>query len=264
MEQSSGSSACTSEPERKRILIYCRVSTVAQVSGHSLEVQMKRCKEYCRSKGHKAIRYFNDVCSGNIPLEDRTGFRGILNHLRNHEAEGICIAHVDRLTRDASELRQTTNLFNKKNWLFLCMEPDLDITNPMQCVQLNIMGAVAQLERAQISKRTKDVLDALKKEGRITGRTPLGKKIVISESGVKYLLDNPTELAIIERVKALCESKEVKYTLKAITKKLGEEGHVNRKGTTEWSVGQVSSIINYIKKQDREEEEECSSSEYEG
>ena len=47
-----------------KAVAYCRVSTIVQEEGRSLEFQVKKCQDFCELKGYDLIEVIEDVESG--------------------------------------------------------------------------------------------------------------------------------------------------------------------------------------------------------
>ena len=85
----------------KRMIAYRRVSTDDQADkGYSLPSQLESIKRYAAQLGYTIVADFADDCSGTIPLGDRPEGKKAAAMLRNRDADGIIVHHVDRLSRD--------------------------------------------------------------------------------------------------------------------------------------------------------------------
>lgn len=86
----------------QRAVIYCRVSSIKQVSeGSGLASQETRCREYATAKGYEVLEVFRDEgLSGK--LMDRPQMRAMLAFLGRYRKEGliVIIDDISRLARD--------------------------------------------------------------------------------------------------------------------------------------------------------------------
>ncbi|MBU0460895.1 MAG: recombinase family protein [Nanoarchaeota archaeon] len=152
----------------KQVAIYCRVSTEDQTLEQQKEPLIKRCK-------HEGWEYhvFEEKISG--AKVSRTQLDLMMYALRNREFNTVLVWKLDRLGRSLSHLMQLVEEFNNKNIQFICLSPDVDTKSAQGMFFLQIMGAVAELERQMIRERVKVKLDYLKRKGVRLGRPPGSK-----------------------------------------------------------------------------------------
>ena len=80
---------------------------------------------------------------------------------------------LDRLARSLSHLLSVIAELDAKGAHFKSLADPIDTTTPQGRFALQVLGAVAELERALIQERTKDGLRAAKKRGRVGGNPKL-------------------------------------------------------------------------------------------
>ncbi len=85
----------------------------------------------------------------------------------------LVVARLDRLARSLSHLLAVIAELDAKGAHFKSLADPIDTTTPQGRFALQVLGAVAELERALIQERTKDGLRAAKKRGRIGGNPKL-------------------------------------------------------------------------------------------
>jgi hypothetical protein len=85
----------------------------------------------------------------------------------------LVVARLDRLARSLSHLLSVIAELDAKGAHFKSLADPIDTTTPQGRFALQVLGAVAELERALIQERTKDGLRAAKKRGRIGGNPKL-------------------------------------------------------------------------------------------
>jgi DNA invertase Pin-like site-specific DNA recombinase len=114
-------------------------------------------------------REFEDFCSGGTT--NRPGLKSCLDFIR--EGDCLVVHSMDRLARNLPDMlklvadltaKGVTVKFNKENLTFTGEK------NPMQDLQLAVMGAVAQFELAMIRERQREGVAAAKKAGKHCGR----------------------------------------------------------------------------------------------
>ena len=89
--------------DQTKAVIYCRVSSVAQVAkGHGIASQETRCREFARMKHYDVQEVFKDeAVSGGVI--DRPGMLSMLAYLKKHKRGGghtVIIDDISRLARD--------------------------------------------------------------------------------------------------------------------------------------------------------------------
>ena len=142
---------------KKKFVAYYRVSTDKQgKSGLGLEAQEKAVKKYLKTywPPHES---FTEVESGKN--NKRPELHKALKLCKKLKAT-LIVAKLDRLSRD---LHFITSLDKAKIKFVCCDMPEANN------LTINLMGVLAQWEREQISKRTKDALQALKARGKKLG-----------------------------------------------------------------------------------------------
>jgi DNA invertase Pin-like site-specific DNA recombinase len=85
----------------------------------------------------------------------------------------LVVARLDRLARSLSHLLSVIAELDARGAHFKSLADPIDTTTPQGRFALQVLGAVAELERALIQERTKDGLRAARKRGRIGGNPGL-------------------------------------------------------------------------------------------
>lgn len=147
---------------------YIRVSTAKQGrSGLGLEAQQDALRRFAESEGFRFLETFRDVESGKH--DDRPELAKALE-LAGKQKAPIIVAKLDRLSRDVHYISGLM----KHRVPFIVAELGAD-TDPFL---LHLYAALAEKERALISKRTKDALKAAKARGvRIGGLRSKGEEL---------------------------------------------------------------------------------------
>lgn len=148
--------------------IYARVSTEEQ----TLEQQEESLIEYCKQRGWEYSIY-EEKASG--AKENRTELDRLMQDLRSRKFSAVLVYKLDRLGRSLKHLIQLVEEFNNKNIQFICLSPEVDTKSANGRFFIQVIGAVAELERELIIERTKLKLDYLKRQGKKLGR-PKGSK----------------------------------------------------------------------------------------
>ena len=134
---------------------YIRVSTAKQGrSGLGLEAQQAALAKFAEAEGFRFLHTFQENESG--ADDDRPALNAAINRARKAKAP-IIVAKLDRLSRD---VHYVSGLM-KHRVPFIVAELGID-TDPFM---LHLFAALAEKERAMISRRTKDALAAAKARG---------------------------------------------------------------------------------------------------
>lgn len=207
-----------------RTVGYIRVSTEEQASS-SLGLDAQRIKIDAMATLKSDIDLIDVVVDAGFSARsmERPGMRKVQDMVDAGEVDCVVIAKLDRLTRRMLDLCLLVTKFEERGVKLISIEEGLDMTTPVGELVMHIMGAVAHWERREIGKRTSDALKAAQRKGQRLGAVPYGK--ARAEDGA--LIDNPRELAAIERMRAL---KSQGLTLAAIGAQLYSEGIATRRG----------------------------------
>jgi DNA invertase Pin-like site-specific DNA recombinase len=87
--------------------------------------------------------------------------------------ETLVVVRLDRLARSVSHLLAVIEQLEANGAHFRSLHDPIDTTTPQGMFSLQVLGAVAQLERALIAERTKAGLNAARSRGRIGGNPGL-------------------------------------------------------------------------------------------
>lgn len=135
---------------------YIRVSTVEQNTDRQLA-------------GVKLDKVFTDKCSGGST--NRPALQEMLDWIR--EEDVLYVHSMDRLARSLVDLRGVVDQVNAKGAVVKFVKENLEFAgqdSPMSDLMLNLLGAVAQFERALIRERQREGIEAAKKRGVYRGR----------------------------------------------------------------------------------------------
>src|SRR6185312_13961705 len=148
-----------SAPPASRLIGYARVSTEDQGTDPQ--------RDELRAAGCEPI--LAEHASG----ADRT--RPVLARLLREiqPGETLVVVRLDRLARSVSHLLAVIEQLEAKGAHFRSLRDPIDTTTPQGMFSLQVLGAVAQLERALIAERTKAGLRAARSRGRIGGNPGL-------------------------------------------------------------------------------------------
>ena len=142
-----------------KVAIYCRVSTEDQFA----EKQEVSCLEFCERNKFEVFKVYKDVISGST--QSRPAFNELLEDMRHYKFDTVMVTKLDRLGRSLQHLLGLFEEFQRKSIHFIAITQNIDTTSSSGRLQLQIMGAFAEFERAIIVERTLEGLKN-KKEGK--------------------------------------------------------------------------------------------------
>jgi DNA invertase Pin-like site-specific DNA recombinase len=92
---------------------------------------------------------------------------GLLREIRPGDI--LVVVRLDRLARSVSHLLEVIEGLERNGAHFKSIRDPIDTSTPQGMFSLQVLGAVAQLERSLISERTKASLRAAKARGKVLG-----------------------------------------------------------------------------------------------
>ena len=227
-----------SDTLKPRYISYLRVSTLQQGrSGLGIEAQRKAVTDFLNGGCWELLDEYVETESGR--KDERPSLERALAACRIHQAT-LVVAKVDRLTRSSAFLHQ---LLAGGVELAFCDLPE--VSGPTGKFLLNQMAAIAELEAAMISQRTKAALAAAKARGVKLGcpanATPEGRKKGGQES-VKRRREAAAKFKadILPIVMDLRE--EEGLSLSAVARRLNEQS-IKTPRNKDWTAVQVSRIL---------------------
>jgi DNA invertase Pin-like site-specific DNA recombinase len=150
-----------------RIALYARVSTS---NGHQdPEMQLAELREYAGRRGWEIVGEYTDQgVSGS--KESRPELNRLMTdaHLRRFDA--VLVWKIDRFGRSLKHLVNALADLGAYGVAFVSLRDNLDLSTPSGRLMFQIIGAMAEFERALIQERVKAGLRNAKAKGRRLGR----------------------------------------------------------------------------------------------
>ena len=136
---------------------YARVSTQDQDNAMQLDALAKLgCQVVYEEKGSGSTR------------KGRKELARCLASLR--KGDTLCVYKIDRIARSLFDLLDILHHLEKVGAAIKSVTEPLDTTNPMGVFMIQVLGAVAQLERSMIRERSMAGQRAARARGRVPGR----------------------------------------------------------------------------------------------
>ena len=154
-------------PEPKKAIIYCRVSTEDQaISGGSLASQEAACKRFAADSGYSVDKAFIER-GESAKTQNRTEFKKMLGYCAQSKRtiSAVIVWKTDRLTRNLDDLLAITKNLSKIGISVLTVT-ETNGNDPEAVMIRNLNGVFAQYETDKNSERTKAGMIQAIKEGR--------------------------------------------------------------------------------------------------
>ncbi|OGQ59725.1 MAG: DNA invertase [Deltaproteobacteria bacterium RIFCSPLOWO2_02_FULL_53_8] len=146
-----------------RTFLYARVSTTDQTTQNQL-MEVKAAGFTI-----EAHRVIEETVSGSVPASERKGFNKLLERMESGDV--LIVTKLDRLGRNAMDVRQTVELLDSKGIKVHCLAlGGVDLTSAAGKMTMQVLGAVAEFERDLLIERTHAGLQRAKSEGKSLGR----------------------------------------------------------------------------------------------
>ena len=162
-----------------RIYAYCRVSK--NDGSMTIENQTHQIEKWAKNNNIKVSAYYKDECKGYTPIEKRSQLPVLLDNLRNGDT--VIVVEVSRLHRSAAGLEKVYRIITEeKQAEFITTDDDEKILcttgtdkddllqTSMKKIILTVLATMAEIEKKNISARTKRALAERRSRGKTLGR----------------------------------------------------------------------------------------------
>jgi DNA invertase Pin-like site-specific DNA recombinase len=146
--------------------VYARVSTLDQEP----ENQLQELRRYVAARGWQATEYVDHGVSGT--RESRPALDRMMRDARRRRIDAVVCWRLDRLGRSLRHLITSLEELEKLGVAFVSINEGIDATTPAGRLQMHILGAIAEFERARIVERVRAGLARARAQGRRLGRPP--------------------------------------------------------------------------------------------
>ena len=144
--------------------LYVRVSTLDQNDG----MQRTELRLYCARMGWTMIEYAEKKSS----VRKRPAYDQLMADARERKFDVVLVFMLDRWARSLKDLLNSIGALNSSGIRFICPRQgiDTDHQNPVAVLTMQILGAVAQFERAIIVERVRAGVKEAQRAGKHCGR----------------------------------------------------------------------------------------------
>ena len=178
------------------VVAYCRVSTDKSDQLNSLETQKEFFQSYCRRNHLSLIHTYADEGISGTKTKNRTEFLRMMCDADKGLFEQVIVKDVSRLARNTVDLLQSVRKLKSLNIETVFITSDMKSMGNSEFV-LTLMGAMAQEESSNISKRVKFGKRENAKKGRVPNIVYGYDKIPGNYFNLKI---NPDESKIIKQI----------------------------------------------------------------
>lgn len=147
-----------------RAALYARVSTTDQTCSN----QLLELRRYAEARGWMFAEYVDEGVSG--AKESRPALDRLLKDCRRRRLDALVVWRLDRLGRNLRHLILTLDELAVLGVAFVSLNEGIDTSTPAGRLQLHILGAIAEFERARIAERVRLGVARAKAQGRRLGR----------------------------------------------------------------------------------------------
>jgi DNA invertase Pin-like site-specific DNA recombinase len=171
-------SATASKPERPlqtitktastqvRVVLYSRVSTL---NLQDPELQARELREYAQRRGWQIVReYVDRGVSGS--KDSRPALNELLLAVHQRKCDIVLVWKLDRLGRSLRHLVNILAELEARGVAFVSLRDNLDLSTPSGRLMFNVIGAMAEFERALIQERVKAGIRNARAKGKRIGR----------------------------------------------------------------------------------------------
>ena len=149
-----------------RAAISARVSTFDQEP----ENQLQELRRYVGARGWAAVEYVDRGVSG--AKERRPALDDLLRDAKRRRFDVLVCWRLDRLGRNLKHLITLLEELQALGIAFVSLAEGIDATTPAGKLQVHILAAIAEFERARIAERVRAGLARVRARGQRLGRRP--------------------------------------------------------------------------------------------
>ena len=191
MANSHDLKATRSDRRNVRCAIYARKSTEEGLAQpfNSLDAQRESAEAYILSQRHMGWtileRRYEDggYSGGNL---DRPALHALMEDIQSGQVDCVVVYKVDRLSRSLLDFARLMGIFEERGVSLVSVTQQLNTTDSLGRLTLNILLSFAQFERELIAERTRDKMRAARRKGKwLGGRPILGYDVDLTGGGLK-------------------------------------------------------------------------------
>lgn len=213
---------------------YLRTSSRSNIDGDSGPRQRQAIDEYAKRCSYTVVKEFHDVAvSGADPIDTRPGFQKLLDYMAGDGAKVILVENASRFARDLVVQMTGHKLLHDLGYELIPVDAPNHFTDdtPTAAMVRQILGAVAQFEKAQLVAKLRGARDRKSKE--------LGRRV---EGNHGYRVDSPYLIKEAKRLARKSPKTGKAKSLREIASELAQLGYTTANGRP-FSASQVQRLI---------------------
>lgn len=213
---------------------YLRTSSRTNLDGDSGPRQFQAVEEYAKRHGIKIVKEFHDAAvSGADQIDTRPGFQDLLEYMAGNGAKMILVENASRFARDLVVQMTGHKLLHDLGYELIPVDAPNHFTEdtPTAAMVRQILGAVAQFEKAQLVAKLKGARDRKSRA--------LGRRV---EGNHGYKVDKPKLIEEAKRLARKSPKTGKARSLRVIAEELAQLGYTTASGLP-FSASQVQRLI---------------------
>src|SRR5712691_8213691 len=162
-----------------RVALYARVSTL---NGQDPEMQLRELREYVvRRNWSVSAEYIDQGVSGS--KESRPALNRLMADAHQGRFDAVLVWKIDRFGRSLKHLVVSLAELGGLGVAFISFRDNLDLSTPSGRLMFQIIGAMAEFERALIQERVRAGLRNARNKGKRLGRP----RVIVNASQIASL-----------------------------------------------------------------------------
>ena len=148
------------------VALYARVSTL---NNQDPEMQLSELREYSERRGWQVVEEYTDRGMSGCK-ESRPALNRLMSDALHRHFDAILVWKIDRFGRSLKHLVNALADLSVLGVAFISVRDNLDLSTPSGRLMFQIIGAMAEFERALIQERVRAGLRNARAKGRRLGR----------------------------------------------------------------------------------------------
>jgi DNA invertase Pin-like site-specific DNA recombinase len=162
-----------------RVALYARVSTL---NNQDPEMQLAEQREYAERRGWQIVDEFIDQgVSGS--KESRPALNRLMSDACRRRFDAVLVWKIDRFGRSLKHLVNSLAELSALGVAFVSLRDNLDLSTPSGRLMFQIIGTMAEFERALIQERVRAGLRNARAKGKRLGRP----RIIVNTARIRDL-----------------------------------------------------------------------------
>lgn len=142
--------------ESAKVYIYTRVSTAMQVDGFSLDAQKDEIMRYVQYKKMHVCGEYTDEGKSGKNIQGRPGFQQMIDDIvdRKDNVSFVICFKLSRFGRNTADILNSLKMMKRYGVHLICVKENIDSSLDSGKMMISILGAMAEIERDNISVQT--------------------------------------------------------------------------------------------------------------